>query len=80
MLHRSIRHAPPNLTITIKILCDGLKKHHAYDIDKHQQVPKLFHHFQEGVWRIQNEKNNEPALTMGLEEEGIIVEMEDLEI
>jgi len=64
----------------MKVLCDGLKKHHAYDIDEHQQVPKIFHHLQEGVWQIHTEKNNEPGLIMGLEEEGMVVKMEYLEI
>jgi len=80
MLHHSMCHVPPNLTITTKVLCDGLKKHHTYDIDEHRKVPKIFHHLQEGLWRIQNEKNNDASVVMGLEEEGVVVEMEDLDI
>jgi hypothetical protein len=83
MLHRSVRHAPPNLTTTIKVLCDGLKKNQAHSFDPLRQVAKLLHHLQEGEWQIQTEKGNDTGIGMELGDEGesgAIVEMDDLEI
>ena len=56
MLHRSVRHARPDTTMTIKILCDVLHRHCAYEQKGRKDVNKLLDHRQEGTRRIQTEK------------------------
>jgi hypothetical protein len=82
MLHRSVCHAPPDLTTTIKVLCNGLKKYQAHKSDSARQATvKLIHHFQVGMKRIQTEKNNRVRMELGDEggDTGMAIEMDDLE-
>jgi len=58
MLHCSVRHAPPDTTITVKILCDALHKHCAHEQKGRKDVNKLIDHRQEGMQRIQMEKGD----------------------
>ena len=81
MLHHSARHAPTNLTTTIKVLYNGLQKHWAHEHDQHHDIQKLLNHLLDGIEQIQIEKQARIAMEEGDEaESGIILEMEDLEV
>jgi len=88
MIHRSVRHAPPDTTITVKILCEALQRHCAHEQKERKDVNKLIDHQQEGMRRIQMEKgkvsegsgNDEMHAAEDDHEHGGVLEMDDLEV
>ena len=88
MLHQSVRHTPPNTTMMVKILCDGLQRHCAHEEKGCIDTNKVFDHLQEGMQRIQTEKG---VMSEGVEKEGmnevdddhehrVAVKLDDLEV
>lgn len=68
LLHRSVRHTPPNIHNTLKILTDLLETNRAHEyIGKEStDIPELLDHFREGMFIMQTEKYGE----LGGEDDG----------
>ncbi|GLB35134.1 hypothetical protein LshimejAT787_0206990 [Lyophyllum shimeji] len=61
LLHRSVRHAPPNLKNTLTTLTSELKKHQAHEIAlrigvQYRETEALTDHFRQGMLVLQTEK------------------------
>ncbi|KAH7906214.1 hypothetical protein BJ138DRAFT_1223402 [Hygrophoropsis aurantiaca] len=61
MLHRSVRHAPPNLKNTLSVLCALLEKHKAHEIvpNRNTSPEALKDHFKDGMLVLQTQKGNQ---------------------
>ena len=55
LLHRSVRHAPPDLSNTIRALRDELQKHQAYEILDGRKSYDLAHHVSIGILTLQTQ-------------------------
>lgn len=53
LLHRSIRHAPPDLTNTINALCDLLQENKAHIMDESRSSYNLVDHVSMGLYKLQ---------------------------
>ncbi len=53
LLHRSIRHAPPDLTNTINTLCDLLQENKAHVVDESRSSYNLVDHVSMGLYKLQ---------------------------
>ena len=88
MLHRSGHHAPPDTSMTVKILCDGLQRNYAHEEKGCRNTKEIIDHLHNSMRRIQGEKGD---ISEGQEKEGmneadndhdqrVAVEMNDLEV
>ena len=88
LLHRTVRHAPPNLQNTLRQLRDMLEKDAAHEIHVGRTAYKLEDHFREGMRLLQTAKT---MVMTALGQEGLLgdesdenamveLEMEDLEV
>ena len=89
LLHRSVRHAPPDLTNTIQALCDQLRKQQAYEIHDGRSSYVLVHHVSIGIHALQtqtvvNTREDSETLSVGVEgdqeDETDEIEEADLEL
>ena len=88
MLHHYVCHAPPDMTTTVKILCDGLRKYCTHEEKGCEDTNKVIDYLQEGMRCIQTEKSemSEGRVIDGMNgvdddhEQRVAVEMDDLEV
>ncbi|KAI0683240.1 hypothetical protein BC835DRAFT_1409447 [Cytidiella melzeri] len=74
LLHRSVRHAPPDLTNTIQALCDLLRKNKAHEFDDSRKSYDLKHHMNDGLYLLQS------TVTNKLSTEETAGEIEDIDV
>ncbi|KAI0691137.1 hypothetical protein BC835DRAFT_1417357 [Cytidiella melzeri] len=74
LLHRSVRHAPPDLTNTIQALCDLLRKNKAHKFDDSRKSYDLKHHMNDGLYLLQS------TVTNKLSTEETAGEIEDIDV
>ncbi|KAF8971524.1 hypothetical protein BDZ97DRAFT_1786939 [Flammula alnicola] len=79
LMHRSVRHAPPNIQNTLNVLCDLLEQHGAHELNEKRTSCKLTDHFRDGMRVFQTEKSGGVETT---EEENLVeeIEYEDLNV
>lgn len=56
LLHRSVRHAPPDIRKTLDVLCELLEKYKAHEFKPGRTACKLKDHFRDGMVILQTEK------------------------
>src|ERR1700723_3874739 len=58
LLHRTVRHAPPDIRNTLKVLCEMLEQHQAYEFVHDRTACDLTNHLTDGMHVLQTEKTN----------------------
>lgn len=53
LLHRTVRHAPPNITNTIRALCMMLREHKAHEVQDGRKSYDLPDHVHDGILKFQ---------------------------